>query len=105
VVEHHFGGEKYFFVGSFNDEYIRNSPVIAVCAPDGKVMAFANLVSTDHNRLITGDLVRCRTNAETGTMEFLTISMMKWAIAYGYETFSLSSVTAVGKGPGPEDPP
>jgi len=101
----HYGGEKYFLVGYFNDEYIRNSPVMAVHAPDGQVVAFANLIFTEHNRVITGDLVRGRTNMENGTMEFLTVSMMNWAISQCYDTFSLSAVTAVARGMEPDDPP
>jgi len=94
----HYGGEKYFLVGSFNDDYIRNSPVIAVHAPDGPVVAFANLVIASHISVITGDLVRSRTTIANGMMEFLIVSMMNWALSQGYDTFSLSAVTAVGKG-------
>jgi phosphatidylglycerol lysyltransferase len=100
----HYGGEKYFLVGSFNDEYIRNSPVIAIHAPDGRVVAFANLVFTNHNSLITGDLVRFDPKVENGMAEFLTVSMMNWAKDQRYETFSLSAVTAVGKGIEPGEP-
>lgn len=101
----HFGGEKYFLVGSFNDDYIRNSAVIAVHAPDGSVVAFSNLVTVDHICVITGDLVRSRTNLPNGIMEFLIVSMMNWAISQGYDTFSLSAVTAVGKGTEQGEPP
>ena len=99
----HYGGEKYFLVGSFNDDYIRESPVIAIHAPNGRVVAFANLVVTNQNRVITGDLVRSRSNVENGMMEFLTVSMINWAMNQGYDTFSLSAVTAVAKGAEPDD--
>jgi phosphatidylglycerol lysyltransferase len=100
-----YGGEKYFLVGCFSDEYIRNSTVMAVHAPDGKVVAFSNLVFSDHNTLVSADLVRSRANVENGMMEFLIVSMMNWAISIGYETFSLSAVMAVGRGIEPNDPP
>jgi phosphatidylglycerol lysyltransferase len=54
-------------------------------------------MSINQNRLLTGDLVRCRKKIENGMLEFLTVSMMEWASNQGCETFSLSAVTAVGK--------
>jgi phosphatidylglycerol lysyltransferase len=101
----HYGGEKYFLVGSFNEDYIRNSPIIAVHAPDGQMVAFANLVIANHISVITGDLVRSRTNIANGMLEFLIVSMMNWAMSQGYNTFSLSAVTAVGKGTEQGEPP
>lgn len=100
-----FGGEKYFLVGWFNDDYVRNSPVMAVHTPGGKVVAFANLVSTKNKSEITCDLVRFCRNTENGMAEFLIVSMMKWAISQGYTTFSLSAITTYGKGMEEDDPP
>ena len=102
----HYGGEKYFLVGWFNDEYVRNSTVMGVHAPDGKLIAFANLIQAkDKNTIICADLMRYRPKTENGIVEFLTVSMMKWAISKGYETYSLSATTTYGKGTEPDDPP
>ena len=91
------GGEKYFCVGWFNDDYIRNCPVLAVHTPNGKVTAFTNLLVIKPKIEITSDLVRYNQKLENGTMEFLIVSMLLWARSQGYETFSLTGSTYSGK--------
>jgi phosphatidylglycerol lysyltransferase len=92
------GGEKYFCVGWFNKKYLRNCPVIAVHDPDGKVVAFANLLIVRQKIEMTCDLARYRRNMENGLMEYMVVSMLNWAKSLGYETFSLTASTFTGKG-------
>jgi phosphatidylglycerol lysyltransferase len=98
------GGEMRFADGWFDDEYIRNGPVIVVQAPDGKTIAFANLVSEYQKNEITLDLMRHYPEIEGGAMEFLFAAMLSWAKEQGFETFSLGLSAIVGVGETPEDP-
>jgi phosphatidylglycerol lysyltransferase len=98
------GGEMHFADGWFDDDYIRNGPVIVVHAPDGSPTAFANLVSEYQKNEVTIDLMRRYPRVESGTMEFLFASMLQWAKEQGYETFSLGLSTIVGVGEKPDDP-
>jgi phosphatidylglycerol lysyltransferase len=96
------GSEKRFSVGWFDDEYIRNSPVGAVHAPEGWVTAFANFVPEYQRNEITVDLMRRRHQVENGTMEFLFVGLFQWAKTQGYSGFNLglSALSGVGEGAG-----
>lgn len=98
------GSEKRFSLGWFEDEYIRNSPIAAVHAPEGWVAAFANLVPEYQRNEITIDLMRRRREIEHGTMEFLFVSMFLWAKERGYDSFNLGLSALSGVGEKPEDP-
>jgi phosphatidylglycerol lysyltransferase len=98
------GGEMHFADGWFDDDYIRNGPVIVVHAPDGSPTAFANLVPEYQKNEVTIDLMRRYPKVEHGTMEFMFASMLQWARGQGYETFSLGLSAIVGVGEKPDDP-
>lgn len=98
------GEERYFFVGWFDNDYICSSPVMVVRAPDGQIVAFANLISAYQKREMTVDLMRRQHGAENGSMEFLFVSLLQWAKQQGYDTFSLGATTIFGKGRQPGDP-
>ena len=102
VLQH--GGEMHFSDGWFEDNYIRNGPVITVYAPDGNPTAFANLVTEYQKNEITIDLMRHFQKIEHGTMEFLFARMLMWAKDQGYATFSLGLSAIVGVGEKPDDP-
>jgi phosphatidylglycerol lysyltransferase len=98
------GGEMHFSDGWFDDDYIRNGPVIVVHTPEGGVTAFANLVTEYQKNEITIDLMRHYPEVESGMMEFLFASMLGWAKEKGYATFSLGLSALVGVGEKPDDP-
>ena len=54
------GGEMHFSVGWFDDNTIRNSPVMAIHAAHGVITAFANLVPEYHKNETGLDLMRRR---------------------------------------------
>ena len=98
------GGEMHFSVGWFDDDYIRNSPVMAVHAANGQVTAFANLVPEYQKNETSLDLMRRRWEVENGTMELLFTSMLEWAKAQGYASFSLGQAPLTGIGEHNDDP-
>ncbi len=84
-----YGPEKGFFLGWFEDDYIRSCRVAVVLTPEGQVSAFANLVSEYQLNEISMDLVRYRRKAASGTIDFLAVSLFKWAKDSGYDSFNL----------------
>lgn len=98
------GGEMHFSVGWFDDGYIRNSPVMAIHAPTGEITAFANLVPEYQKNETSLDLMRRRWEVENGTMELLFTSMLEWAKAQGYASFSLGQAPLTGIGEHNDDP-
>jgi phosphatidylglycerol lysyltransferase len=98
------GGEMHFSDGWFDDNYLRNGPVIVVHAPDGSPTAFANLVPEYQKNELTIDLMRHSQEVEHGTMEFLFVKMLLWAKEKGYDTFSLGLSAIVGVGENQSDP-
>ncbi len=98
------GGEMHFSDGWFDEEYIRNGPVIVIYAPDGKPTAFANLVPEFQKNEMTLDLMRHLRDVPAGTMEFLFVQILQWAKEQGIHTFSLGLSAIVGIGEKPDDP-
>jgi phosphatidylglycerol lysyltransferase len=101
---HVHGSEKHFSLGWFEDNYIRNSPVMMVMTPEGECTAFANIVTEYQANEITIDLMRHRRQVENGTMDFLFTSLFQWAKEQGYATFNLGMSTITGMGSHDDDP-
>ena len=98
------GGEMHFSDGWFDDDYIRNSPVMAIHAANGEITAFANLVPEYQKNETSLDLMRRRREVENGTMELLFTSLLEWAKAQGYASFSLGQAPLTGIGEHNDDP-
>jgi phosphatidylglycerol lysyltransferase len=96
------GSEKRFSLGWFHDDYLRHTPILTVREADGRVVAFANLVSEYQLSEVTVDLMRHRASAPPGTMDFLFAGLLEWSRAQGYATFNLglSGLSGVGDSPG-----
>jgi phosphatidylglycerol lysyltransferase len=98
------GTEKRFSLGWFDDEYIRSCRVMAVHAPEGPVIAFANIIGEYQLNESTIDLMRHGRNVPNGTMDFLFVSLLQWAKAAGYDTFNFGLSPLAGVGEKAEDP-
>lgn len=101
---HVHSSEKHFSLGWFEDNYIRNCPVMAVISPDGECTAFANIITEYQAHEITIDLMRHRREVENGTMDFLFVSLFLWARQQGYATFNLGMSSIAGPGDHNDDP-
>ena len=97
--------EMQFSLGWFEDDYIRNSPVMAVHTAGGLITAFANITSEYQRNEATIDLMRHRRDVEWGTMDFLFVSLFQWARQQGYDTFNLGLSGLAGVGASPGAPP
>lgn len=92
------GAEKGFSLGWFDDDYIRDCPVMAVHAPGGGVTAFANIIPEYQANETTIDLMRRRADALPGTMDFLFVHLLQWAASRGYAGFNLGLSPLAGVG-------
>jgi phosphatidylglycerol lysyltransferase len=75
--------ERSFTLGQFDPDYLRSEPVLVVLDSAGTVLAFINLISVNRSE-ITGDLMRRRTDAPNGTMDYLFIKLFLYARERGY---------------------
>ncbi|WP_415183443.1 bifunctional lysylphosphatidylglycerol flippase/synthetase MprF [Phaeovulum sp.] len=87
--------EKQFSVGRFDAAYLRRFP-IAVAYHNGRMVAFANILTTDLKGKATIDLMRHVDDAPSGLMEYLFIAIMLHLKAEGYAAFSLGMAPLSG---------
>jgi phosphatidylglycerol lysyltransferase len=99
------GKEKGFFLGWFDDDYLRSGALALVRTPEGTVSAFANIVPEYQLNEVTIDLMRRRRTILSGTVDFLLVSLFFWAKEQGYATFNLGLSPLANVGTQPGDPP
>lgn len=90
--------EKGFSVGRFSPEWLERWP-LALVRHEGKIVAFANLMTTDTKQRATIDLMRHSAAAPSRTMEFLFIALMLELKEEGYAEFSLGMAPLSGLAP------
>jgi len=83
------GSEKRFFLGRFDEEYLRSGAIAVVYTPDGEATAFTNIVPEFQLNEITIDLMRRKPNTESGTMDYLFVTLFMWAQEKGFGAFNL----------------
>ena len=98
------GSEKQFSLGWFYNEYLGECEMAVVHTPDGEVSAFANIISEYQLNEITIDMMRQRTEVESGTIDFLFISIFQHFKKLGYDSFNLGLAALFGVGEKPESP-
>lgn len=87
--------EKRFSLGSFGRDYLRRCAV-AVVRIEGRIIAFANLWELDGRDELSIDLMRYDLDAPNGVMEYLTLSVLLWGKAEGYQWFNLGMAPLSG---------
>jgi lysylphosphatidylglycerol synthetase-like protein (DUF2156 family) len=93
---HQKGREKGFSLGRFDRAYFATQP-IAVVRQRGRVIAFANLMTTPDRSSVAIDLMRHDPGySPSGTMDFLFVELFAWAKAEGYRRFDLGMAPLSG---------
>ena len=87
--------EKRFSVGRFDAAYLRRLPV-AVARRDGRIIAFANLLTTAAKQEASVDLMRYLPDSPPGTMDFLFAKIMLHLQSEGYQRFGLGMSPMAG---------
>ncbi|MGV6811724.1 MAG: bifunctional lysylphosphatidylglycerol flippase/synthetase MprF [Brevirhabdus sp.] len=87
--------EKRFSVGRFDRDYLSCCP-IAVVRREGRIIAFANILSGRGKNRVTIDLMRYLPEEGQGMMQFLFIELLEYYRAQGVAEFSLGMAPLAG---------
>ncbi len=87
--------EKSFSVGRFDADYLNRFP-LALVYVHGKLVAFANVLTTNTKAIASIDLMRHDTAAPSGTMEFLFTELILTLKSAGFAEFSLGMAPLSG---------
>ena len=91
----HRAAEKRFSVGAFIDDYVLRQPV-AVVRHEGRIVAFATLLTTGTKAEATVDLMRHLPKMPYGTMDFLFAELMLHFRGLGFQRFGLGMAPLSG---------
>lgn len=89
------GREKSFSVGRFDDDYLTRLPVAVVWRED-RIIAFANLLTTEVHEEASVDLMRYLPGSPPGTMDFLFAKVLLHLQGQGYQRFGLGMAPMAG---------
>ncbi len=81
--------ERRFVVGRFEDEYVRNTPMLAAFDVDGQMQGFVNLIPSYAPETATIDLMRHRMDGPPGVMDLLFLKLFDYDRAQGFRYVSL----------------
>jgi len=87
--------EKGFSLGAFSRPYLARCD-IAVVRVEGRIVAFANLWASGGHEELSVDLMRYRSDAPKGIMDYLFTRLMLHGHAQGYARFSLGMAPLSG---------
>lgn len=96
--------EMRFSLGWFDENYLNTCPILLVRDREGFIEGFANIVTEFQNNEVTLDLMRHRSHVESGLMDFLFVSLFKWAQEEKYGSFNLGLSALSGVGEHSDDP-
>jgi phosphatidylglycerol lysyltransferase len=88
--------ERRFTLGLFDPSYLGSTPVIAAVDKDDRILAFMNLISIPNRQEISMDLMRRRTDAPNGIMDYLFIQLFLYAKERGFERVNLGMAPMAG---------
>lgn len=81
--------ERTFTLGAFSREYMRETEVVAVRSPSGRIEAFANIIPSYRSASGNFDLMRRRPDAPDGVMDYLFVRMIALFKERGFEGMNL----------------
>ncbi len=81
--------EKGFSLGFFDEAYLNEAPIAVMKTPEGKIVAFANLMPDGNHRVTSIDLMRSSKQAPSGIMDGILVNLYQAAHQEGYRYFDL----------------
>ena len=93
--------ERSFTLGSFDRDYLDETPLFVVRDPHGHPLAFVNEIPSYRKGEATIDLMRYRLGIPNGTMEYLLTELMLALRQEGYRRFDLGLAPLAGVGDRP----
>jgi phosphatidylglycerol lysyltransferase len=88
--------ERTFTLGQFDREYLRTTSVLVAMDKNGRVLAFVNIITMPPASEISVDLMRRRTDAPNGVMDYLFIKMCVIEKGRGFKRFNLGMAPMAG---------
>jgi phosphatidylglycerol lysyltransferase len=88
--------ERRFTLGLFDTDYVRTTTVLAAADGQSRILAFVNLVPSFKKRETTIDLMRRRTDAPNGIMDYLFGKLFLELKKDGYQRFNMGMVPMSG---------
>ncbi len=88
--------ERGFTLGRFEDDYVRSTPLGVAWDRQHRAQGFLNLIPSFHPGEATVDLMRRRSDAHSGTMDYLFIKLFLHLKEEGYERFNLGMAPMAG---------
>lgn len=96
--------ERGFTLGSFTEEYVRETSVLAIEDSAGDLLAFVNIIPDGVEDEATIDLMRRRLDVPNGTMDFLQVRLIEHLRASGFKRYSLGMAPFSNVGDQPNAP-
>ncbi len=84
--------ERGFTLGAFNEDYLRNCPILAVRTAAGEILSFVNIIPSGVDGELTFDLMRHRLDAPNGAMDFAFLGLIEYGQQQGFTRLSLGMV-------------
>jgi len=88
--------ERTFALGMFEWNYVKHTPLVAVVDAADQMVAFANVIPSYVPGEATVDLMRHRTDAPNGTMDYLFVKLFLHSREQGFKRFSLGMAPMSG---------
>lgn len=88
--------ERKFTLGWFDKEYVRRTPLLVVRDPSGNMLAFLNFIRSYVPSEGESDLMRRRSDAPNGIMDYLFIKTFLELRARGYVRYNLGMAPMSG---------
>lgn len=88
--------ERRFTLGLFDISYVRSTPVLVAVDKQEKILGFVNLISIPKQKEVSMDLMRRRTDAPNGIMEYLFVKLFLYAKDHGFERVNLGMAPMAG---------
>jgi len=88
--------ERQFTLGLFDEDYVKATPIVAATDTNGRVLAFVNIIPSYRKGEATIDLMRRRTDAPNGIMDYLFIKLFLRLKELGYQRFDMGMAPMSG---------
>ncbi|MEN6608504.1 MAG: phosphatidylglycerol lysyltransferase domain-containing protein [Bryobacteraceae bacterium] len=88
--------ERRFALGIFDEEYLGSTPIFTAEDSAGRVLAFVNLVPSYRKGEATIDLMRRRTEAPNGIMDYVFVKLFLRVKGESFERFNLGMAPMAG---------
>src|SRR6185503_16721691 len=88
--------ERRLSLGRFDHSYLKHTPLFVAFRQDGRMLAFANSIRSFHPGDTTVDLMRHRSDAPNGTMDYMFIKLFLMSKEQGFRRFDMGMAPMAG---------